>query len=329
MADAPSITAAESHRLCQSLLSQLELFHQAVTEGTRPDAALKIELTSTRVGQVLDELDAALSQYLNYGSLRDRGKKIDVELSEAGQIVHEFAKDTLERLHAMIGRLDRLQHETDLRVATINMVLLKYGDEFKARFKQALPESTLTISTFGKDHYPEKILAEIVEGRADIGITSYPPKVPAPYTVQPLRDTEVCLIFNAQYPRLESLGAGSLRLIDISRMNANFQMALHRSNIEGPFAMRVRDYLKKFPEMRLRRVEGETIADLIALVKKFPNTVTILPLDAVYDEVNAQTLVARSLWPEMHPWTWGVIYREGTSRRTVAAFLECLSPLYR
>jgi DNA-binding transcriptional LysR family regulator len=120
-----------------------------------------------------------------------------------------------------------------------------------------------------------------------------------------------------------------LRLSDIGHFDTNLQVALHRLNIEGPFAMRVRDYLRKFPDLRYRRLEGETIADLIALVKKFPNAVSILPLDAIYDEINAKTLIARSLWPEMRPWTWGVIYREGSSRRTVKAFLECLSPLNR
>jgi DNA-binding transcriptional LysR family regulator len=272
MADIPSIGTAESHRLCQSLLSQLEVFHQAVIEGTRPDAGLKIPLTGARVGQVLDDLDIVLSQHLNHGSLINRDKKIPIELSEAGEVVHDFAKEILDRMHDMVGQLHRSQHETELKVATINIVLLKYGDELRARFKQALPESVLTIRTFGQDGYPEKILAEVREGRADIGITSYPPDVPAPFTVQPLRDTEVGLVFNANHPRVAAFGHGPLRLTEVSQMDQNFQMALHRSTIEGPFAMRVRDYLRKFPDLRLRRVEGETIADLIALVKKFPNT---------------------------------------------------------
>lgn len=329
MADNPSIGAAESHRLCQSLLSQLEVFRQAVTQKNRPSAGLNVELSGTRVGQVLDELDTALSRHLNDGSLINREKKIDIELTEAGEVVYDFTQEVLQSLHDMIGKLHRLQYENELKVATINIVLLKYGDEFKARFRNVIPEATVTFSTFGQDRYPEKILAEVREGRADIGITSYPPDVQPPFIMRPLRDTEVGLVLNANHPRLAALGNGPLRLTEVSQMDPNFQMALHRSTIEGPFAMRVRDYLRKSPDLRLRRVEGETIADLIALVKKFPNTVSILPLDAVYDEVTAKTLVARSLWPEMRPWTWGVIYREGSSRQTVRAFLECLSPLFR
>jgi len=329
MAETPSMTTAESHRLCQSLLSQLELFQQAVTQKNRHSAGINVELSGTRVGQVLDELDRSLSHYLNQGSLRNRDKKIDIELTEAGEIVHEFTKDVLERLHSMVGQLHRLQHETELKVATINTVLLKYGDELKARFKQALPESTLTIHTFGKDHYPEKILAEIVEGRADIGITSYPPKIAPPLALTRMPEHPMVLIFPTKYRHLPK--ENEVNLLNVVRHDPKLKIVIFQRSFDVPVTNRVLAYVRVCQSDLgpSQRIEVDNLSQAKDLLLNLPGTIGILPELAVRNEVAKGLLKTYRLNPPMKPWTWGIIHREESSRPAVRHFLDCLIHISR
>jgi DNA-binding transcriptional LysR family regulator len=334
MRDFRSLTPMEFHKICHSLLNELEVLHQAVLCGDRYEASLKFDIGSTRVGQILAEIEEGLGEYLNGGTLINWEKK-HIEVTEAGQLVYEFAGDILVRTQTMLENLHRLQHRTELTIATINAVWLAYGNDLEKAFAEAIPGGRINHHIFGKERYPEKVVADVTEGRADIGITSYPPKVQLPFVLQYLRDTEVCLVFNINNPNRPKWPPqrGPARLDDATRDQPDFRIALHRQNSGSPFAERVSAYIRPLRStfacghMEIR--EGENIAELVKIVKEFPGTITILPVDSSLNELKANELVAYSMSPPMEPWVWGMIYRANTSSQTVKAFVECMRPLFR
>ncbi len=323
------LSPEDAHWFCQHVLKDLAAFYYAIDSGNRTDSAEKLTLSPQRVGQALHAVESSLREFLNGGHLIKRHKKIDISPTEAGVVVSEFAHEMLLLGEAFLERLYRVQYGNEIAVAIVHSGWMAYGRELEALYKKRVPDGSVAVQIIGGLKYNEKIQSAVVEGRADVGITSFPPRLHPSLTLQPLKDVEMRLVINPALPRRPR--ERTVKISSLFRENDNLKIAVHTRSIASPLSSKVLSYLRKcgVDLFRNQRIEGETIAEIKATILEMPNAVSILPIHTILRDVKSGQLVAYALDPPIAPWTWGLLHRTGTSRPAVKQFIECVRPLFK
>jgi DNA-binding transcriptional LysR family regulator len=324
------LSPADLDKFCRDALSELAVYFYAAESGTREGAHEKLHKSAAAVGQNLASLEEALKPWLNEGFLIAPRRKT-IEQTEAGALTHEFAAKILSDIRAFVDRLYDLQHDTRVRVVSIHSAWMAHGAELEARFAREIPGGTVSVRHTGCDgSYPTLIMSEVRDGKADIGITSFPCRPSPGLILQRLTDRELVLVFSAKYSQLPKPEA-AVHLADVIRRNDKLKVAVHQRSLDNPLHNRVINYLTRldadYGPSQLR--EGYNIAEIKENIQRFPNTISILPEDTVEQGVREGSLVTFKLDPPLKPWPWAFYYKEGTTRQPVLKFIECLRPFFQ
>ena len=147
-------------------LSQLRLFCQIAQTRSLTRAAALLGVTQSAASQSVRELEARLGV-----QLLDRSSR-PVALTPAGRLFYEFCRDVLRRKDEFDAALGRLKGELTgvVRVAAIYSVGLSEMTELRQNFGRRHPEARLEVEYLR----PEKVYEAVQQGRADLGLVSYP-----------------------------------------------------------------------------------------------------------------------------------------------------------
>jgi DNA-binding transcriptional LysR family regulator len=310
---------------CRRVLPELADYRDAVAAGSLAAASLSLNKTPQAVGQGIKRLQNNLVAWLNNGTLTDRSLKKSVRTTEAGDLTFAFAEKLLADCDAFAANLHALQTSNLVRLACIHIGWMTYGPQIIDAFAKRVPGGTIDVQTIGGADYPQNIVAAVREGNADVGITSFPPKVSKPLLLQPLQDREMVLVFSAKYPKLPREKTVSLERV-ISR-DESLKVAVHRRALNSPLGNLVVHYLKRLgADLGPSQLyEAQNVAEIRETIERIPGVISILPSDAA----DKESFRAYHLDPPLKPWTWGLIYRAGTSKRPMREFIECLRPLFK
>lgn len=315
---------------CRNVLADLAVFRYAVETGSRKGAHEKVNKSAQAVGQALQRIQEHLGDWLNGGVLTDPSHKKVIEPTEAGMLLSGFAEKVIAECETLVASLHALQSGKNIRLACIHSGWMAYGRRLEEEFATRIPGGSIDVEIITGRGYPAAVAEAVRSGRADAGITPFPPKVSLPLVLQPLQNRELKLIFNARYRYLPKPG-NPVRLSRVISKDDKLKVAVHGRANDSPLGNRVVHYLKqcRAEQGQGQLFECQNIAEIRASIERFPGVISILPTDAVEDGVANGTLKAYSLDPELPPWEWALIYRSGTYRKPVLEFIECLRPLFK
>jgi hypothetical protein len=309
---------------CRHVLNKLATFYVATSDGSRQTAGEHLLKRREAVGKSIRSIEQALKEWYPDILLLDRTYRKTIIPKEAGRAMVRFAGDIRKRSEQFLDELNRIENDGEVRVASIYSSWETYGAQLEAEFKARMPNGSVTVEFFNDTDYVEQITAAVRDGRADLGITSYPPieKKISPLTVLPLIAQEMMLVFPSGYKKLPS-GKEPIRLMDVLFKDKDLKFVIYTRAIDIPANRKVINYLHDCgvglkPE---RKVEGETIRH----IKKelVPGRLSILPASAVRNEVSADIFKAYSLEPPLEKWPWGIIcYPLKYSRPSIRRFVE-------
>lgn len=178
------------------------MFFHAASTGNLQSASEKLGKTRQGIGKSCKRVERALGEWFDEVPLRDRTHPKTFRPSEAGEALVRFAQDVLNRAEQFMDEMYHVQSGGEVRVATIYAPWLTYGAQIEAAFKKRVANASVNLRLTTGRSYMQRIAADVREGRADIGITSYPPKVAPPLTLARMPDYPMVLVFPSNYPNL-------------------------------------------------------------------------------------------------------------------------------
>jgi DNA-binding transcriptional LysR family regulator len=314
----------DSDWFCKHVLPELTRFFEAATTGKLQSAGEKLGKTRQGIGKSSQKIERALSEWFSDVSLRDRSHPKTFRPTEAGEALVRFAEDVLARMEQFMDEMQHLQNGGEVRVATIYAPWLTYGAQVEAAFKERMANASVNLRLITGPKYMDKITTEVREGRADVGITSYPPKVAPPLALTRMPEHPMVLIFPTKYRRLPK--EKEVKLQKVISDDPDLKIVIFQRSFDVPVTNRVIAYVRAC-EADLgpsQRIEVDNLSQAKDLLLTLPGTIGILPELAVRNEVAKGWLKAYRLDPPMQLWTWGIIHREETSKPAVRHFLDCL-----
>jgi LysR family transcriptional regulator, transcriptional activator of the cysJI operon len=147
-------------------LDHLSLFKDIAARRSVSRGAKDHGVTQSAASQVVQEFERALGV-----QLLDRSRR-PLEITDAGRLLSDFAGDVLERQRRFVAELGELRDEPNglVRVASIYSVGLSEMARLEKAFRAALPAGRIEVDYLR----PENVYAAVADGKADLGLLSYP-----------------------------------------------------------------------------------------------------------------------------------------------------------
>jgi DNA-binding transcriptional LysR family regulator len=312
---------------CRHVLPELVAFHLAVTSGSKETAGRQLGKTPHAIGKSITRAEEVLAEWLGECPLIDPLHPRKNIPTEAGDLLIDFSEQALTLSKNLLTALRTLRENHQVRVATIHSSWLRYSRSIELAFKKEFPNGEITTQFFNDSHYIRDIEKAVRDGRADVGITSYPPMlIDPPLYVQSLKDQQMVLVFSSRYALLPK--GTKVRLMDVLLADKKIKFVTYNRHLDIPANRKVEAYLvetgNKIGWEPEERDTGETISDLLdaLLDQKKSNSFSILPRSAVLNEVEREHLKIYSLDPSPQVWRWGIIYRSPIFRPAIEYFVR-------
>jgi DNA-binding transcriptional LysR family regulator len=169
----------------------LRLFHDIVDLGNVSRAAARHGITQSAASQQLREIERRLGIRLLDRSTRP------VSLTPAGKLYHQMCRDMLRRLDEFQAEVQALEGAVEgaVPVASIYSVGLGEMSRLQEEFSRRYPRATLQVDYM----HPDKVYTTVAEGRADIGLVSYPRRT-RDLEVRPWKKEEMVLAAAPAHP---------------------------------------------------------------------------------------------------------------------------------
>lgn len=147
-------------------IAHLRVFRDIAQSRSISEAAELNQISQSAASQSLKNLE----RYCGF-DLVDRSRR-PLSLTPAGHLYLEASRDIVRRFEEVEGRLSDMRGDSlgDVRVASIYSIGLYEMTRFKEQFERAHPGSTIHLEYMR----PDKIYQAMEEGRADLGLVSYP-----------------------------------------------------------------------------------------------------------------------------------------------------------
>jgi len=147
-------------------LEHLSLIKDVISRRSISRGASDHGVTQSAASQAVQEAERALGV-----RLLDRSRR-PLQATAAGRLVHDFAVDVLDRQRRLLAELDDLRDEPAgvVRVASIYSVGLSEMSRLETEFLRRLPQGRLEVDY----RRPEMVYSAVLEGKADLGLVSYP-----------------------------------------------------------------------------------------------------------------------------------------------------------
>ena len=316
---------------CREVLPELATFQAACVFGNRRIAGTTVGKQGPNVGKSISRLESLFQKQLNGGSLIDRAEPRRVVPTEAGEELLRYC-DQVDSLRVQfLETLEQLQYGSEIRAAMTHYAWLAYGSDLENAYKERRPDGKINSGNtyYGQDKVWRDIELEVVEGRADIGIYSFPAsrkqEVSPDLAVRNWIEEEIVLVLPPNTPGLRDTNTISLQDLD------ELPPIVHYSRSLGFDRTRtIEEYLKR--QKVFRRYKGDwlvgvnTIAEIRdTLLKK--GGMSFLPWPTVEQDYQRGALRVFRLDPPMRPRIIRIICRLHTSRRAIADFMKAAATL--
>jgi DNA-binding transcriptional LysR family regulator len=333
MRKVPDVRSNE--RFCREILSELATFQAACFHKTRSLAGTKLDKKGQSVGRAIARLEAVLKTELNGGYLVDPKEPRSVEPTDAGQLLLDFFEDVLARKDRLVSDLNSLQRGSVIRVATTSYAWLAYEKELVSAYKALRSDGVLDPggNFWEQDRVWEDIENEVLQGRADVGIYSFPPsrrrEFPAGLAMLNWIDEDFVLVVPKSIAK--QVRRERISLQELAQILPKLPPVVHyRRSLGFDRTDLIEDYLRR--QRVLSRYEGDwlmgvnTIAEIKdTLVKR--DGISFLPWPTVAQEHKSGQLTAYALMHSMRPRGIKIIYRPHNCRGAVNDFIKAAKGL--
>jgi len=325
----------EFERWCREVMPELATFLAACNHKTRARAGKKLGKEGQNVGRSISKLEALLKDALNGGPLISPHEPRQVIPTDAGMELLRYCEEAAASRARLLETLKRLQHSSEVRAATTHYAWLAYGDSLVNAYKKRRPDGTVNFGGkfYSQDRVWDEIEHEVLEGRADIGVYSFPPsrkkQIPAELSIMNWIQEEFVLVLPRELTK--KVKTDEISVYDLSLMLPMLPKVVHYSRPLGfDRTDSIEEYLRK--SRVLDRFDGDWLLGVnsISEIKetlKQKGGISFLPWPAVEQEHNKGILRAYRLTSPMRPRVIKIISRLHNSKAAVQDFLDAARTL--
>jgi DNA-binding transcriptional LysR family regulator len=286
-------------------LAHLSLIKDIIGRRSVSRGASDHAVTQSAASQVVREFERALGV-----RLLDRSRR-PLQVTAAGQLVHGFALDVLERQRRLLAALDEVRDEPAgvVRVASIYSVGLSEMSRLERDFRRRLPQATLEVEYLR----PEMVYGAVLSGKADLGLVSYP-EAGRGLAVIAWRQEPLVLAAAPSHPlaRLTRVRLASLDQREFIGFDADLPISRHIERLLRAAGVRVR--------FRMRFDNIPAVKEALQL----GGTLAILPAPILRAETADGRLKAIRLVPTPYR-PLGILHPKRPLAKAVRVFVEVLA----
>jgi LysR family transcriptional regulator, transcriptional activator of the cysJI operon len=285
-------------------LDHLSLFKDIVSHRSISRGAKEHGVTQSAASQAVQELERVLDI-----RLLDRSRR-PLEVTEAGKLFHEFARDVLRRQQRFRTELEELREEPGgiVRIASIYSVGLSEMSRLEKAFHSRLPQGLLEVDYLR----PERVYEAVLEDRADLGLVSYP-ESGRELVVLDWREEPMVLAAAPSHPlaRLTRIRVGDLDQAEFIGFDDDLPISHHIERFlrEAGVQVRQRLHFDNIQSMKEALLTGQAVA--------------ILPAPMLCAETADGRLRSIKLSPSLNR-PLGIVHRRRPLARAVQVFLDVL-----
>jgi len=321
-------------RWCREVMPELATFEAACKHETRQMAGKKIAKKGQSIGRSITRLESLLQEPLNGGFLVDPQVKRKVKPTDAGKLFLRYCERLRMIRSELLQEMATLQRGSEIRVATTQYAWSAYGRDLEREYRRIRPEGILSTggNFWEQDRVWHEIETEVLEGRADIGIYSFPPsrrgQFPAELKLMNWIEEEFVLVLPKSLAKLVRRDRLSIR--ELMTLVPQTPKVLHyRRELGFDRTDIIEDFLRS--QGVLPRFEGEWLQGFGSILEikdqlKREAGISFLPWPTVAEEHEKHQLKAFPLprMPEaaMRPRVVRIIYRPHNCRGAVNDFLK-------
>lgn len=289
-------------------LDQLKLFVDIVRVQSFTKVAELNFVTQPAVSLSIQKLEDELGVKLLERTTRK------VLVTEDGRILHEYARDILDKVREARAVLLERQNKMvgTLSLATVHSVGLHELPVYLKEYIRRFPEVNIHIDY----RLAESVCQAVAEGDADLGIVAYPPESRPNLELIPFFEDEMVVICNPNHPLA---GGESIQLTALDNQ------AIIAFEAELP----TRRAIDQIFRQHGIRVDVRMECDHIEILKKMVEVglgVSIVPAFSVRDDVLHGTLASLAISDHQIKRPLALVHRKGKSlTRPQRAFVELLT----
>ncbi len=297
-------------QLCRSLFPDLLTLDVIVRLRGATGAAAELGLSR----QAVSNRKSAIEELLGGRLLEEHSRN---QLTPLGARSHTFVKTILRELDLFLIDAERMRNGIDIRVASDTAGWFHESRILEKSYRRKVPNGTLIRTEAGEDLF--SVEAAVREGRADVGIVGYPPRIlNPPMVVEHWRSEQMMLAISGRRKLL--------RPIETAAVN---DFACHDTFITlSPNLAMGKDVAKYLSRHRIRLPRRLSHFGNIASIKQAvvdDDGISILPEPLVQQErADGRLLV----YPLKNSLTRriGIVYRrDSLDRPAFRTFLESVS----
>jgi DNA-binding transcriptional LysR family regulator len=315
---------------CRYVLPEMATFQAACAYRIRRKAGDKLGKRGQNVGKSIARLETALKDYLSGGSLIDHNEARLVSPTEAGEALLGCCREMSDSRARLLESLTRLQRGSEVRLAMTHYAWLAYGRALEAAYKKKRPDGTVNFGNkfYGQDRVWDEIEREVLEGRADVGVYSFPPsrrkEVSRDLSVRDWITEEIVLVLP---PGVVKTSRTTVSLVSLPVLP---QVVHYSRSLNFDRTDTIEQYLKR--ENVQERYQGDWLLG-VNTISEIKDTLlhnvgmSFLPWPTVEREHRKGVLCAFRLNSPMRPRVMRIICRLHTSRGAIRDFLKAAATL--
>lgn len=315
---------------CREVLPELATFYAACEYKTRKKAGDKLGKQGQNVGKAIFRLERLLKDVLGGGSLIDHNEPRHVIATEAGGELLAYCQQLASSRVRLLESLARLQRGAEVRLAMTHYAWLAYGNALEFAYKKRRPDGVVNFGDkfYGQDKVWEDIEQEVLLGRADVGVYSFPPsrrkEFPKDLSLRNWIEEEIVLVLP------KGLVKTNRSTISIQHLPAFPRVVHYRRSLDFDRTDTIEKYLEQ--QNVKSRFESDWLlgVNTIAEIKDtllHKGGMSFLPWPTVEQEYRKGTLKVFHLNPPMRPRVMKIICRLHTSRGAIRDFLRAADTL--
>ncbi len=273
-------------------IETLKVFCDIVELGSFSKTAEKHMLSQSAISQQLAQLEV-----LHKCQLVNR-KKRPIELTKSGRLLYAAAKDMLDRYDQLRSELNALKSnsESRLNVAAIFSIGMHALRDYVKRFMVTYPNVNVHIEYLDAERIYESVLA----GEVDIGLVAIP-KRDKRLDVYDFEEERLMFVCCPKHP------LASAEDVDVHKLQFERFVAFEK---DLPSRIWIDGILARYNVVIQPTMEFDNI-ETIKRAIEINSGVSILPQNAVYQELHNGTLKAIPFTNEQFTRPTGIIVRKG------------------
>jgi DNA-binding transcriptional LysR family regulator len=315
-------------RWCRDVSPELATFYAACFYKTRKMAGNKLDKEGQSVGRSITRLETLLKEALGGGFLVDPEEQRSVEVTDAGDALLAYCREMESARASLMKKLKDMQSGSRLNVAITHYAWITYMAPLEEAYRLCRQDGALDVGNkvYGQDRVWEEIEQEVLEGRADIGVYSFPPsrtkELPADLSLMDWMEEEFVFVVPRDLAR--KIGRDRVSVHEVSEILPFLPRVVHYDRSLGfDRTDLIKDYLRR--QRVLDRFEGDWLlgVNTIAQIKETlirKGGISFLPWPTVQQEHKEGVLKAYRLNAPMRNRSLKIISRLHNCRGAVTDF---------